>query len=245
VFACCDESGIHTQSRWWVIGAFWLPDDAHLPSYEAEVTALRQRTKCWGEFKWEKVGSKSPLKAYQDFLRLTLGLPDLRFTSIVVDTDLFTPADMKKYHEDGGRREAYLKFMRLLLQKRIAGFVRGGHRDFTLLYDRLSAVPQPLARDFRRILADDMKRIAVGAGVKCQFVHLSPVNSAGVHLVQAADLLTGATRAAWQNEPATEAKQAARDAVSSVITGWAGADLTHMGFSPSRYYNLWKWRPSA
>jgi hypothetical protein len=44
MFACCDESGIHPKSRWWVIGAMWLPDDQRLPAYEAAATELRQRT---------------------------------------------------------------------------------------------------------------------------------------------------------------------------------------------------------
>jgi hypothetical protein len=78
VFGVCDESGIHGKSRWWVIGAMWLPDDSQLPTYEAAVTKLRQRTNCWGEFKWHGVGP-GYLDAYRDFVALTLSLPDLRF----------------------------------------------------------------------------------------------------------------------------------------------------------------------
>jgi hypothetical protein len=85
MFACCDESGTHEKSRWWALGAAWLPDDDQLAEYEANATRLRQRTGCWGEFKWSKVGP-GHLHAYQEFLALTFALPDLRYTSMAVDT---------------------------------------------------------------------------------------------------------------------------------------------------------------
>jgi hypothetical protein len=114
VFGACDESGIHAEARWWVIGAMWLPDDGQLPPYN-----------CWGEFKWQKL-HPAFAGAYQDFLNVTLGLPDLRFTSIVIDTKLLTPAEMRMYHDTGGKKEAYVKFTRMLLRQRIGEFVDAG-----------------------------------------------------------------------------------------------------------------------
>ena len=223
------------------MGASWLPDDGRLPEYEAAVTELRQQTNCWGEFKWEKV-DPAWIDPYQRFLRLSLALPRLKFTSMVIDTRLLTPDEMKRYHPEGGRPEAYLKFMRLLLKERIKRFVSQGHRDFTLLYDKLS-VERKLARGFRDVLSQDMENLRAAKGTECRFVHLSPVNSATVHLMQATDLLTGATRAAWEKRHDTSGKKAARQAVTEQIVAWAGGDLTDAGFSSTRYYNLWKWRP--
>jgi hypothetical protein len=116
MFGCCDESGTHKKSRWWALGAMWLPDDALLGEYEAEATRIRQRRNCWGEFKWDKI-TPGYLETYQEFLKLTLSLPDLRYTSMVVDTDLFTKKDLKEYHE-GSRHLAYLKCMRELIRWR-------------------------------------------------------------------------------------------------------------------------------
>jgi len=220
----------------------WLPDDARLPEYEAAATELRQHTNCWGEFKWEKI-DPAWLDPYREFLRRTLALPDLRFTSIVIDTELFGAEGMTTYHGTGGRTEAYLKFMRLLLRERIGRFVDQGHRDFPLLYDRLS-VRSELAKDFREIVSSDMKRLAARRRVPCRFVHLSPVNSATLHLMQAADLLTGATWAAWEKKHDAGSKKAARQAVTDQITDWAGGRLTDTSFYSTRYYNLWGWRPS-
>ena len=95
-----------------------MPNHSRLSQYEAEATSLRQQTNCWGEFKWEKVGPIH-LETYQEFLKLTLDQPRLKFATIVIDTRLFTQADMKKYHTDGGEQLAYLKFMRHLLRERI------------------------------------------------------------------------------------------------------------------------------
>jgi hypothetical protein len=242
MFGCCDESGIHKKSRWWVIGAMWLPDDEHLPKYEASATAMRQQHNCWGEFKWERLGPKH-LGVYEEFVRETLALPGLRFTSIVVDTDLFRKDDMQTYHAAGGRSEAYLKFMRLLLKHRIRGLVDDGHRDFTVLYDKL-AVRRDLVTAFRSYLQDDMTNLSVRRDTSCRFVHLAPVNSATLHLMQATDLLTGATWSAWDKTEDTGTNADARQAITDQIVAWAGGSLTNTTFNKTRYYSLWKWRPS-
>jgi hypothetical protein len=152
---------------------------------------------------------------------------------------------MAEYHGTGGRQEAYLKFMRLLLKYRIDGFVEEGHRAFTLLYDRLSSVRSELAGEFREVLVRDMQNVAIRRGVDCTFAHLSPVNSATLHLVQATDLLTGATRSAWEKDPTPGGKQESREALIAQIVEWAGFSLTNTRLARKRYYNLWKWRPSG
>lgn len=242
LFACCDESGIHREARWWVIGTIWLPENDRLAQYEADATTLRQKANCWGEFKWEKV-SAAYLDPYADFLQLTLKLPKVRFASIVVDTNLFNPEEMKRFHGDGGRQVAYLKFMRMLLKERIRRLVEDGHRDYVLLYDKLS-VSRPDASNFRSILKGDIERIAVAQGVSCKFDRLSQMNSAGLHLMQAADLLTGATWSAWEKADGSGKKAEARKALRGLIETWAGGVLTNTTFNSRRYYSLWLWEPS-
>jgi uncharacterized protein DUF3800 len=239
MFACCDESGTHQESRWWALGAMWLPDDDQLAEYEANATRLRQRTGCWGEFKWSKVGP-GHLDAYQEFLGLTLALPDLRYTSMVVDTKLFTKKDLAKYH-GGSKNLAYLKCMRDLIRWRIRHWAAQGHREFTLLYDK-QAVKGKLATDFHDVVSSDMRNLATrvpGSSYK----HLSPVNSATLHLLQATDLITGATRNAWEKDAASEKKEAARQATREQIEDWAGGKLTYEYFKSDRYYSLWRWKP--
>jgi hypothetical protein len=221
VFACCDESGIHAKSRWLVFGALWLPDDSLLPGFEADATQLRQQTKCWGEFKWSSL-TPTYLGAYQELVRRALALPEIKFSSIVVDASALTQAEMKQFHGKGGRNEAYRKFMRLLLRERMKRWVDGGARNFTLLYDRVKG-DQELRSDFTRFLRGDVRRMAQQTP-GCELVHLSQVNSATSHLMQATDLLTGATWAAWMNEPEANAKKrAARATLTKHIETWAGA----------------------
>jgi hypothetical protein len=62
--------------------------------------------------------------------------------------------------------------------------------------------------------------------------------------MQATDLLTGATWAAWEKKADTSKKKAARAAITAQIEAWAGGSLTDTHFERSRYYNLWAWRPS-
>jgi hypothetical protein len=220
----------------------WLPDDTLLPQYEADATALRQKSKCWGEFKWEKV-TPTHVDTYKEFLQLTLGLPKLKFTSLVVDTELFAPAEMKKYHAEGGRHVAYLKFMRMLLKQRIRRYVDQGHRDFSLLYDRL-AVSREQAGEFHSILTTDMRKFADAKGAECRFEHLSQVNSAMLHLMQATDLLTGATWSAWEKAGGGGKKATPRKAIREQIEEWADGLLTDTRFHSTRYYNLWRWEPA-
>lgn len=233
MFACCDESGINGGSRWWSFGVLWLPDDGLVPQFEADVTALRQRRKCWGEFKWSKL-SKRMLPTYSEFLDLALRLPDLRFTTMIVDSHELGAEEMKKYHAD--KKEAYLKFMRMLVQKRLPTMVDRGHLDFTMLYDELS-VKGDHKRRFREFMLGDMRNVASGKGVKCRYVHLSQGNSAVAHLLQATDLITGATRATWADEldgPQGEAKQA----ICKQVEGWADTTLLDFRRGWNRYYNL-------
>jgi hypothetical protein len=87
-----------------------------------------------------------------------------------------------------------------------------------------------------------MQKIAGKRGAKCRFVQLAPVNSAIVHLVQAADLLTGATHFAWENKSDASSKKTTREALTHQIESWAGGPLTK-GFHSSRHYSLWIWKP--
>jgi hypothetical protein len=149
---------------------------------------------------------------------------------------------MKKYHSEGGRDEAFVKFVRQLLKHRIKG-VEEGHLDFTVLYDKL-AVREELAKRFRGFLSEDMTKLSVRRDVKCRFVHLSPVNSATLHLMQATDLLTGATWSAWEKKQDSGANRAARQAITEQIVTWAGGSLTDTSFHSTRHYSLWKLRLS-
>jgi hypothetical protein len=124
---------------------------------------------------------------------------------MVVDTDLFTREDLKKYH-GGSKNLAYLKCMRELIRWRTRRWAEQGHRNFTLLYDK-QAVRKKLSGDFREIVSYDMLNLAKGFP-GCRYVHLSPVNSATLHLLQATDLLCGATWHAWEKERASDKKAA-------------------------------------
>lgn len=240
MFACCDESGIHSKSRWWSFGVLWLPDDALVPRFEADATALRQRKNCWGEFKWSKLSSRY-LPVYSDFLSLALDLPEIRFTGLVVDTKLLSAREMKQYHAKGGKEEAYLKFMRLLVKERSAVMAREGHADFTLLYDKLS-VGTDRRKTFRDVLQNDMRGLARTRRNGCKYVHLSQANSAVTHLMQAVDLLTGATYAAW--EKTLEGGQGeARRQLCEQVEGWSNARLTNENLGWDHRLNIWRWRP--
>jgi hypothetical protein len=239
MFACCDESGIHKKSGWAVFGAIWLPDDSLLPGFECDATALRQRTKCWGEFKWQNL-TGAYLEAYQGLIELALGLPDIKFTSMVVELGAMTRAEMQRYHGKGGRDEAYLKFMRLLLRERMKRWADQGTRKFTLLYDRVKG-DQELRGTFTSVLRSDVRKMP-----GCELAHLSQVNSATSHLMQAADLLTGATWSAWMKEPeSSSTKRAARAAVTRQFEMWTGGALTRQDFWSDRYYSLWKFEPRS
>lgn len=241
VFACCDESGNDKKARWWVFGVAWLPEE-DVPRLEAEAIKLRQDSGCWGEFKWGKVSAQM-VGAYQGLLSAAFGFDKLRFTSMVVEKRLLTRSEVKKYHQKGGSDEAYLKFMRLLLAKRIERLAEAGHDRFTILYDNLSA-SRDLQSTLQDVLRRDIDNISGRIGQRCRFDHLAPVDSKTLHLVQVADLITGATRYAWEgsggggNEPA-------RAALREQIEEWAGGSLTHEGFRSTRFYNLWRWRPSG
>lgn len=240
VFTCCDES---EGNRWWVYGAIWLPRDDRLPKYEADVTALRQRTNCWGEFKWEKLSPKH-LPAYEEFVCLSLALQSVRFSTIVVDTKLFTKDDMDKYHGQGGRDLAYLKFMRQLLKGRILRFASKDNPDHVVLYDKLP-MDEELVSDFRSYLKYDMGRISSRKGFDVRFTHLSQADSKILNLMQAADLLTGATCWAWEGGTGSGGRANARRAIRKQIEEWAKGDLTNDSFYAGRYYSAWRWEPSS
>jgi hypothetical protein len=171
---------------------------------------------------------------------LALGLPDIKFTSMVVEVGAMKQAEMRKYHGKGGRDEAYLKFMRLLLRERMKRWADQGTRKFTLLYDRVKG-DQELRGTFTSVLRSDVRKMP-----GCELVHLSQVNSATSHLMQAVDLLTGATWSAWMKEPeSSSTKRAARAAVTRQVEAWAGGPLTHTEFWSDRYYSLWKFEPRS
>lgn len=233
MFACCDESGIDGKSRWWSFGVLWLPDEALVPRFEADIMEARQRLHCYGEFKWSSVTDQM-LPAYIALLDLTFALPDLRITNMVVDSHELDPEESKKYHAD--RQEAYLKFMRMIIQKRLPTMVGNGHHDFTFVYDRLG-VKGDHKKQFRKVLRADMEKVARTKGVDCKYAHLSQGNSAVVSLLQAVDLVIGATRAAWAEE-LDGANSKAKYAICERIEKWAGVPLLDHGHGWNRHYNL-------
>lgn len=246
MFGCCDESGIHSKSRWWVIGAAWLPDE-QVPELEARAVELRQQTKCWGEFKWGKVDPRM-LDPYLGLLDLALDKDrfDLRFASIVIDNDLLGKEEIAEYHSEGGKDEAYLKFMRLLLSHRVKHLVPLGHTEFTLLYDKLS-VRRELQGTLRDVLRSDLSNISWAQRTDRSYDHLSQADSKTPNLMQVTDLMTGATWGAWEGDTnnGNAEKAAARGVLRKRIEGWAEGELTHESFRGSRYYSLWRWKPAA
>lgn len=233
MFACCDESGIDGESSWIVLGALWVPDEDHLHDFEAAALRMRLRKSFWGEFKWQKVGERK-LPVYRELLDLALALPDLRFTSMVIERAQVTREDLENYHE-GERSRLYLKCFRKLLKRRMIRWAEQGHREFTLLWDKQS-VNRKLAQDFKKFLNQDMDKLDA-----CTFKHLSPINSASLHFAQVADLLTGATRYAWEGPEATSATEEARQALRARIEAWTGESLTNENQWSANNYSLWNW----
>jgi hypothetical protein len=240
VFACCDESGIDADSRWLVIGGFWLPDDRKLAGYEGEVVRLRQETGCWGEFKWTSVDPRW-LDAYLQFLDTTLALPGLAFKCMVVDKDLYTPEMMKLYHP-GGEDEAYVKFVRFVIKAGLRRFIPEGHAHFTVLYDRMNP-DRELVRKFRKYLLADVTAIAGRNGTEASFDHLCSVNSASRPLMQSADLFVGAIRSAWTGYADSSGKAKAREAIRERLTAWSGYGLKDSAQPHDDKYDLWQWKP--
>jgi hypothetical protein len=150
---------------------------------------------------------------------------------------------MKEYHADGGEQLAYLKFMRYLLRERIRRFAKKDDPNYVILYDKL-AVAKKHAATLRDVLKVDMSNLSLEKGFELRFDHLSQANSAILHLLQAADLLTGATRWAWEGAKGSGKKAEARATLRSQIEDWAGGDLTYEDFAPGRYYSAWRWKPT-
>jgi hypothetical protein len=89
-----------------------------------------------------------------------------------------------------------------------------------------------------------MRNISGQKRKRCEYTHLSQVNSATLPLMQATDLLTGATWAAWEDDPdRNPEREEARRVLQDQIEAWAGGTLTHEGFHRTRYYSLWRWEP--
>jgi hypothetical protein len=221
----------------------WLPED-QVPRFEARAVELRQRTNCWGEFKWSKIGP-SMLDPYLGLLDLAFDKQqfDLRYASMVIDSDLIGPEEIAKYHSAGGRDEAFLKFMRLLLSHRLKHLVPLDHTRFTLLYDKLS-VRRELQGTLRDVLRSDMSNISAAQRKRCTYEHLSQADSKTLNLMQVTDLMTGATWSAWEGDDSGSAeKRAARGALRERIEQWAGGRLTRESFRGSRFYSLWRWKP--
>jgi hypothetical protein len=218
----------------------WLPRDDLLARYEGRVVGIRQKTGCWGELKWGKV-SPAYLDAYRELLDEALNLPGLKFSALVVDTRRFTRAAMEKFHADGKRDTAYLKFVRMLLRNHLAKYAAAGHREFTVLYDKRS-LARPLLRDFRSVLETDLMKISTNVKADCSFVHLGPVNSASRPLLQATDLLAGAICATWNGAREDSKKGEARRVLRRDMVEWAGCDL-HATSNPRPRFDLWEWQP--
>ena len=153
--------------------------------------------------------------------------------------------EIAEYHR-GGKDEAYLKFMRLLLSHRIKYLVPLGHSEFTLLYDKLS-VKRELQGTLRDVLRSDISNISWANKAICSYQHLSQADSKTLNLMQVADLMIGATWNAWEGDgdDCAPRKAEARQAVRERIECWADGELTNETFRGERYYSLWRWKPSG
>ena len=227
MFVTLDESGIQKGSPWMAFGALWLPDDELVPEFEAEATRIRQRHRCWAEFKWAGLDGRYG-DAYSDYMDALFALSGLTFTVMVKDTSEINEAKIRQYNGAGGRSLAYLKVMRRLIQYRIGPVgVANDHRRYTLLYDDVSG-RGTIKADFERFLRTDLQAAAIEHNkTNCEFVQITKANSKIVHLLQAFDLLTGATCDAWIGvESGNERKRDARRGAIARVEQWRGRSLT-------------------
>lgn len=227
MFVTLDESGIHPGSSWMAFGVLWLPDNALVPGFEAAVTKIRQDHGFWAEVKWSAV-DREYIDAYLAFAEALFGLPGLRLDVRVVKAAEIDKAKIREYNGSAGRSLAYLKFMRRTIQHRIGP--RGvaiGQKDYVLLYDNVSG-KDDIKQDFRNYLRSDLAAAARAQSAEgCQFRTITNASSKVVSLLQAVDLLTGATCAAWTGDRANNhAKQSAREVLTRRIEAWRGAPLT-------------------
>ncbi len=109
-----DESGIHGDSHYLVIGSLWINDEALLKLEAALQPILDAHFPNRRELKWKKL-SKTKLAGYLSFLDVFLKTVGARFRCVVLDV---TKIDHAKF-SGGDTETGYYKFVYQLLCKSI------------------------------------------------------------------------------------------------------------------------------
>jgi hypothetical protein len=235
MFVACDESGVKPKDKYLIIGSAWVTKQG-LCDFEKNTTALRLKNKCWGEIKWDKVGTMSDqmLKLYKNFIDLAFDNIPVYFRFIVIEKKL---VKIKEYHQNNWDL-ARLKFLNFLISRYAEKFFdKETQKGLHVIFDHFEQSKRAKKENWE---SETRKYIEKYLGDTIE--HLSPCTSHICSLVQLSDLFTGAIATSW-NLPNDE-----RSAQKNELIHYMEAKTKHkFNFSTlltEKEFNLWVWRPS-
>lgn len=190
----CDESGIH-GSKYLGFGALIMQHERR-GDFTGVVNTLRQRHDFWHEIKWAKTSSRSA-PFYEDVIRAFFERNRLLFNCLIVERAY---VDMKR-HEDFDQVKR--KFFALFLTGRLKRLHAGAtDKAYHVIVDPLPSRYAKAGEAAQKIVNHTLKR-DIGCELITRLVTRDSKSSAGI---QVADLLLGATVAAWNREIVSPAK---------------------------------------
>ena len=188
----CDESrhDLAPDNHFMAIGGLWVPADQKTEITSA-LKAVRRESGLGAEVKWSKT-SRACLEGYKRLVDFFFQKAELNFRVILVDQ---TQLKMEQFH--GGDRElGFYKFYYEMLVK----WLEDGNQYLVLLDFK-----QNKGADRYTTLRKFLEHRVLG---RAWIADLTVIDSHVAPLAQLADLLTGATAAAWCGVPAGTPKAA-------------------------------------
>lgn len=235
MFVACDESGIKPADKYLVIGSAWVSKQG-LCDFEKNTTALRLKNKCWGEIKWDKVGTMSAqmLEFYKNFINLAFNGISIFFRFILVEKKL---VKIKLYHENNWDL-ARLKFLNFLISRYAEKFFdKITQKGLHIVFDHFEQSKRAKKENW-----ENETRKYIEKYLSDSIEHFQPCTSHICSLVQLIDLFTGAISTSW-NLPINR-----RSAQKNELIEYMESKTKHKFSGPTlpteKEFNIWVWRPT-
>ena len=235
MFVACDESGINSSDKYLVIGSVWTSKQG-LCDFERKVTELRLKQKCWGEFKWSKVGAMSDQisQFYIDFITLAFQEIEIRFRFIIIEKKLL---DMQTHHDNSDELVQF-KFSYLLISRYAERFLdKQGKKSLHIVFDDFEQSKK--AEDEKWVLK---MRGYIERRLGEPIEHLQPCTSHICSLIQLCDLFTGAISTSWNNSPSKISPR--KKELIEHMEQKTGKKIDARTLLTEKDFNVWVWRPS-
>jgi len=219
----CDESSVENPSKYFVIGAVFVPRDQK-DVISNKIKSIKQKYFFKKEIKWNKVTDKF-IGFYKDIIDYFISNIDLEFKCIIVDKK---KVDLR-FHDNDSELMFYKFYYQLLKHK------FRNDSQYYVFTDLKTRSFKPRFEQLRKYLVNYSRKNNINVNIK----HMQEYNSKQIILLQLSDFLTGLV--AFANNQ--KLKQSAKTRLVDYLRKKLDVNFKNGTSLYFEKFNIFKWEP--